>query len=67
MRYSTDEKIDNVVRKLLSTGWLVKSSKRHLRIKSPTGAVLTVPGSPSCPRAALNWISQIRRDYGVVA
>lgn len=60
--YSKDKVLNKIVRLLIARGWTVKSNNRHLRIEEPgTKLVLTVPGSPSCPRSALNWISQTRR------
>ncbi len=61
-RYSTSNKINDVVKWLLRCGWCVKSTKRHVRIESGDGTMnLTVPKTPSDHRAELNWISQARR------
>ena len=67
MKYSNNQTIDAVCDRLVRSGeWVLKSSKRHCRLQHAlSGHVLTVPMSPSDFRAERNWLSQIRRDYGV--
>lgn len=67
MKYSNNRTINTVCDRLVRSGeWVLKSSKRHCRLQSTSsGHVLTVPTSPSDFRAERNWLSQIRRDYGV--
>lgn len=61
-RYSACDRINRIVKELVNAGWEALRCKGHPRIKSPDGKItLTVPGSPSDHRSALNWISQIRR------
>jgi hypothetical protein len=61
MIYSTNKRIDKVAHNLIKMGWLLKRAKRHPRISSPDGKItVTVPSSPSCSRAELNWISQLK-------
>lgn len=61
-RYSKDDRINAVVHALLEQNWTAAYGHRHARVRSPDGRItLTVPGSPSDNRAALNWIAQIRR------
>ena len=61
-RFSTCKIIDAVARNLLKTGWVIKSNNRHLRLLNPeTRVCITVPGSPSDPRATQNWLHQIKR------
>lgn len=61
-RYSKHPDIDRAVRTLVKTGeWIVKQG-RHLRLENKvTHIAITVPGTPSDPRAAMNWFSQLRR------
>lgn len=67
-KFSTSKVINDVVRALLKTGeWEVKFGKRHRRLQNvATQKVITIPGSPSDHRAEKNWLSQIRRDFGVL-
>jgi predicted RNA binding protein YcfA (HicA-like mRNA interferase family) len=60
---STSEVVTKIVRRLVDVGWSLDRGTRHHRMRSPDGKInLTVAGSPSDHRAALNWISQIRRQ-----
>lgn len=59
---STDPAIVQKVQQLCQSGWTLQRGSKHWRVKSPSGrTTLTIPGTPSDKRAALNWISQIRR------
>lgn len=62
-RYSRYRTIDRAVHSLLSTGaWIVKSTKRHVRLENISSKLcLTVPGTPSDHRATQNWLHQVRR------
>ena len=66
MRYSTDQRIARAVEVLLKLGWVSKGKRRHLRLQDPvTGAVITVPGTPSDYRAVENWFAQVKRSVGI--
>lgn len=67
MKYSNSKVINEVCYGLVKSGeWELKSDKRHCRLRNNrTGHVLTVPFSPSDHRAEKNWLSQVRRHYGV--
>lgn len=62
MRYSTDPRIDEIVRRLVLAGWPIEPGSRHYRLATPDKRTrLTVPGSPSDGRAFLNWLAQSKR------
>lgn len=63
MLFSKNKEIQRTARVLVrDCGWTVKRGSSHFCIYQPgTGRMLTIPGSPSCPRAALNWHCQLRR------
>ena len=62
-RFSTCKVIDGIAQSLIKNGWVIKSKNRHLRLFNPcTRQTITVPGSPSDPRATENWLHQIRRS-----
>ena len=63
MKYSKDQTIDRAVRELLRGGdWVLKHNNRHPRIENIRSKLcITVPYSPSDPRAVQNWMHQIRR------
>ncbi len=67
MKYSKNRTINTACDRLVRSGeWAVKSTNRHCRLQHVrSGHVLTVPFSPGDHRAELNWLSQVRRDYGV--
>ncbi len=63
MRISKNELIAKVVKTLLKEGWIVRSTKRHMKLGHPEKPqVVTVPGTPSDNRAAMNWVHQLRRQ-----
>jgi hypothetical protein len=68
MLYSKSKVINTVCDRLVRSGsWELKSDNRHCRLRNvETNQVLTVPFSPSDFRAERNWLSQVRRDYGVM-
>lgn len=62
-RYSTSDRINDIVKDLIKKGWSLIQGSRHARLRSPDGKVtVTVPKTPSDHRAALNWISQCRNS-----
>ena len=67
MKYSKNRAINAVCDRLVRSGeWVLKSANRHVRLQNTrSDHVLTVPFSPSDFRAERNWLSQVRRDYGV--
>ena len=67
MKYSKSKVINGVCEQLVRSGaWVLKSDNRHCRLRNvTTNQVLTVPYSQSDFRAERNWLSQVRRGYGV--
>lgn len=64
MKYCANKNIDCLVRTLVSQGWIFYWGSKHGRLRHPLGTmVLTVPKSPSCKRAFLNFSSDVRRVY----
>ncbi len=61
MRYSRNKTINGKVRELLREGWTAEAGGKHVKIRHPSGWMLTVPGSPSDPRAELNFLADLRR------
>lgn len=61
MKFSTAKEIDAIVKLLLRQGWSYFRGGKHGRLRAPDGRrVLTVPGSPSDYRAALNFARDVR-------
>ena len=62
-QYSGCKAINEICKGMVKAGWLPKKSKKHSRLVAPDGKfTLTVPTSPSDHRAALNFISDVRRQ-----
>lgn len=62
MTYSKDREIDAKVRALVHEGWTADRGRKHWKVRHPvTGYTLIVPGTPSDPRAVLNWFAQFHR------
>lgn len=63
MKYSSEKKIDGLVRKLVKAGWLFTRGGKHGRLQPPSGHALTVPCSPSDRRAYLNFRRDVRSAF----
>ena len=62
VKYSKSQAIEDAIKRLLSMGWTIKSTKRHVRIESPDGKIVTTaPKTPSDWRSEKNWFSQNRK------
>jgi hypothetical protein len=62
MRFSRDPLIEKEARRLEKSGWVALNGGKHKRLRSPDSKhTITVPGSPSDHRSALNWLHQLRR------
>lgn len=63
MQFSKDKDIQKTAKALVrDCGWSPKRGGSHVCLMQPgTGHKLAIPGSPSCPRAAMNWHAQVRR------
>ena len=46
---------------LASQGWSVEKGRKHVKAKSPNGALVTLPATPSDHRSYLNSRAQLRR------
>lgn len=60
-QYCTNKDIDKEIRRLLTEGWSVREGKRHIVLKAPTGAIVTISRSPSDFFAYQNVMGDIRR------
>ena len=59
---SSSKLINSVLAELPENEWKLLRWTRHAVIQHiPTGRVLSVPTSPSCRRAELNFRAQVRR------
>lgn len=61
MKFSSSKEVNQIVKRLISQGWNYWRGGKHGRLGHPSGhPTLTVPGSPSDHRAALNFIRDLR-------
>lgn len=61
MKYSTDDRIEAEVKRLIKAGWQFERGKRHPKITAPNGRTIAIPSSPSDRRTALNWKTRVKR------
>lgn len=61
MKYSRDDAIDRAVRERVANGWTATHSGRHVKLRSPTGLCMSIPGTPGDVRSRMNCLAQIRR------
>lgn len=57
---STNDRICKEVQRLLALGWTLVPGKKHRKVRSPNGETLAIPLHTGCPRAASNWIAEVR-------
>lgn len=61
MKYSSDKELNKEVRKLVLIGSVFWRGGKHGRLRLPTGAVVTVPSTPSSPYVVKNFIGTVKR------
>lgn len=63
MHFSKNKEIQKTAKSLVrDCGWTARRGGNHICVYQPgTGIMLTIPSSPSCPRACMNWHAQLRR------
>jgi hypothetical protein len=61
MRYSNHKELNKLVLELVSSGSTFWWGGKHGRLRLPSGAVLTVPGTPSSPYAVKTFAGAVKR------
>ena len=63
MKYSRDDRVDAMVRELISRGavYVPKGHGKHHCLRFPNGHKHPIIWEPSDWRAGLNWVSQIKK------
>lgn len=51
----------NLVTRLVKEGWQLTGERKHYKLRSPTGKMLVLSKTPSCPRAYNNAERDIKR------
>ena len=59
--WCTNKDVNKLIRKLLREGWELREGKRHIVLKAPTGATVSISRSPSDYFAFKNILGDIRR------
>lgn len=61
MKYCSNKDIDQLIRKLVRTGWSFQRGRKHGRLTHPTGiSTLTIANSPSDYRSLQNFRRDLR-------
>ena len=61
-KISKDNRINQLIKKLVSQGWQYKRRRKHGSIISPSDKIYIIPLTPSDKRAFYNFRSDIRKD-----
>lgn len=59
--YCTNRHINDEIRLRLQDGWSIDMRGRHLKLRSPKGALVIISRSPSDHRAIRNILSDLRK------
>jgi hypothetical protein len=63
MKYCSNKEIDQIIRRLVSQGWLYRNGSKHGRLTSPSGSpTLTVSRTPSDWRSVQNFLRDLRLE-----
>ena len=61
MGIPSNKELKKLVKELLRDGWSLESGKKHTKIRSPHGHLVTLSSSPGCPYAAINARKDVER------
>ncbi len=53
--------LTKVLQPYLDSGWLLTEGSRHYKIRSPTGALVTISHSASCPYYLKHVVGDLKR------
>lgn len=51
MGIPSDKELKKLVKQLLREGWTLETSRKHTKLRSPKGHLVSMSSSPSCPHA----------------
>jgi hypothetical protein len=60
-RHVTSARLNAEIRRLLRAGWRVSRGRKHVKLRTPGGALIVLSGTPSDPRSERNELARIRR------
>lgn len=60
-----DSKTKKIAKQLIKLGFVLYGNNNHLTLKSSTGAKLSISCTPSCRRAWLNKLTEIKARFGI--
>lgn len=61
-KYSSSKDVNQMIKNLIKSGWMVKTGKRHRTIISPRGQRITFSSTPSDFRVFKKFRAQIRNE-----
>jgi len=53
--------LSKILQPYLDSGWIMLEGRKHYKIKSPTGALITISHSASCPYYLKHVVGDLKR------
>ena len=61
MGIPSDKELKKLVKQLLREGWTLETSRKHTKLRSPKGHLVSMSTSPSCPYAFKNVAKDVQK------
>lgn len=61
MGIPSDKELKKLVKQLLREGWTLETSRKHTKLRSPKGHLVSMSSSPSCPYAFKNVARDVQK------
>jgi hypothetical protein len=58
-----DKELRRTLQPYIDKGCILENSKKHLKLRTPNGKMVTMSKSPSCPYYLHNIVRDIKRVY----
>ena len=61
MGIPSDKELKKLVKQLIRDGWTLETSRKHTKLRSPKGHLVSMSSSPSCPYAFKNVAKDVQK------
>lgn len=61
MGIPSDKELKKLVKQLLRDSWTLETSRKHTKLRSPKGHLVSMSSSPSCPYAFKNVAKDVQK------